>query len=337
MTTEKGLTTTQGTAIVTGFTLPDEETLKSQIEAINRFQELVHRFLIDGQDYGVIPGVSKPGLYKPGAEKITKLLSLADTYEIMDKVEDWNKPLFRYMIKCTLTWHGEVISEGMGECNSMEAKYRWRDAKPVCPVCGEETIIKGKKEYGGGWLCWEKKGGCGTKWPDGDSSIEKQATGKVPNDDIYSIINTILKMAEKRALVDAALHAGRLSNVFTQDIEDLNDNEAVGPKPAAKTPPPAKKATVPEPTNPPQDLPGRVPEPPAGQTGEKAQGGEVPYMSWLKNALDALQWADAGKYLKEKYGVTGSRISLMVNQLKDEQREEFTTEVVRRLAEMPKL
>ena len=295
MTTEKGLATTRGTAIVTGFTLPDEETLKSQIEAINRFQELVHRFLIDGQDYGVIPGVSKPGLFKPGAEKITKLLSLADTYEIIDKVEDWTKPLFRYMVKCTLTWHGEVVSEGMGECNSMEAKYRWRDARPICTVCGNESIIKGKKEYGGGWLCWEKKSGCGTKWPDGDSSIEKQATGKVPNDDIYSLVNTILKMAEKRALVDAALHAGRLSNVFTQDIEDLNDNEVVGPKPAAKASPPVKKVSVPETVTPPSDAPGRATVATTEPVQEKAQAqgddkaGRFDKM-WLVETLKLAHW-----------------------------------------------
>jgi hypothetical protein len=247
MTTGKELTTQTASSAVGAFDLPDQETLTRQIEAINRFQELVHKFMVEGQDYGVIPGTNKPSLLKPGAEKITKLLSLADTYEVIDRVEDWQKPLFRYMVKCTLSFRGQIVSEGMGECNSMESKYRWRDAKPVCPVCGSESIIKGKAQYGGGWLCWEKKGGCGAKWDDGDPLIEGQTKGKVPNDDIFSLINTILKMAEKRALVDAALHAGRLSNVFTQDIEDLP--EAIKPaaaKPATEQPPePAAKAPPP--------------------------------------------------------------------------------------------
>ena len=34
--------------------------------------------------------------------------------------------------------------------------------------------------------------------------------------------NTVLKMAKKRALVDAALLVGSLSDVFTQDIEDMD-------------------------------------------------------------------------------------------------------------------
>jgi len=33
-----------------------------------------------------------------------------------------------------------------------------------CPECGADAIIKGKEEYGGGWLCFNKKGGCGMKW-----------------------------------------------------------------------------------------------------------------------------------------------------------------------------
>jgi len=39
--------------------------------------------------------------------------------------------------------------------------------------------------------------------------------------DPYTIVNTILKMAKKRALVDAVLSATRASGIFTQDIEDI--------------------------------------------------------------------------------------------------------------------
>ena len=38
----------------------------------------------------------------------------------------------------------------------------------------------------------------------------------------YAVQNTILKMAKKRALVDAALNVGNLSARFTQDVEDMN-------------------------------------------------------------------------------------------------------------------
>jgi len=46
-----------------------------------------------------------------------------------------------------------------------------RQPNPTCPKCGtNENVIKGKAEFGGGWLCWKKpeqgKHGCGHKWQD---------------------------------------------------------------------------------------------------------------------------------------------------------------------------
>ncbi|REB77455.1 hypothetical protein CP883_05605 [Cutibacterium acnes] len=37
----------------------------------------------------------------------------------------------------------------------------------------------------------------------------------------FTIVNTVLKMAKKRALIDAVLSATRSSGIFTQDIEDF--------------------------------------------------------------------------------------------------------------------
>lgn len=39
--------------------------------------------------------------------------------------------------------------------------------------------------------------------------------------DPFTIVNTVLKMAKKRALIDAVLSATRSSGIFTQDIEDF--------------------------------------------------------------------------------------------------------------------
>ena len=46
---------------------------------------------------------------------------------------------------------------------------------------------------------------------------------KYRNSDAYTLDNTILKMAKKRALVDAVLTATRTSGIFTQDVEDITD------------------------------------------------------------------------------------------------------------------
>lgn len=49
------------------------------------------------------------------------------------------------------------------------------------------------------------------------NSKEKYFIGQDP----FSIVNTLMKMAKKRALIDAVLSATRASGIFTQDIEEL--------------------------------------------------------------------------------------------------------------------
>ena len=41
-------------------------------------------------------------------------------------------------------------------------------AAPACPKCGKTaSVIKGKEEFGGGWVCWKKRnGGCGEQFFD---------------------------------------------------------------------------------------------------------------------------------------------------------------------------
>ena len=113
----------------------------------------------------------------------------------------------------------------------MESKFRWRTAERVCPACGATAIIKGKAEYGGGWLCFAKKGGCGAKFSDDDESITSQAVGRAENPDLADTYNTILKMSKKRAHIDAVLTATAASDIFAQDLDDLPRAE-VEPPPA---------------------------------------------------------------------------------------------------------
>ena len=190
--------------------LPEPEQFRRDIQAINQFQKIVRAELRDGVDYGVIPGTSKPTLLKPGAEKIAKLLGLADEYEVVEQTENWEKGFFHYLVRCRLIKFGtpHLVSMGLGECNSMETKYRYR------------------------WLWGDE---ADTRGIDKAKAVKRTVTvrgGRVPqyrvdNDETYSVVNTLLKMAKKRALVDAALSAGRLSELFTQDIEELQENGVI--------------------------------------------------------------------------------------------------------------
>ena len=56
----------------------------------------------------------------------------------------------------------------------------------------------------------------------------KEAKYKSKIDNIADLYNTVLKMAEKRSLVDAVLKVGGISDMFTQDIEESNNNKKNG-------------------------------------------------------------------------------------------------------------
>ena len=74
-------------------------------------------------DYGTIPGTKKPSLWKPGAEKLCRLFSLRPSYELIDFITDFDKPLFHYHYRCTLVRSGEMVGQGDGCANSREKKY----------------------------------------------------------------------------------------------------------------------------------------------------------------------------------------------------------------------
>ena len=173
-----------------------------------------------GIDFGVIPGTSKPTLLKPGAEKLCRLLGLSPQFQMIDSIVDFDKPLFYYHYQCSLYQQGQLVGQAEGSCNSYEKKYRYRKAELTCPSCGQPTVGKGKKEYGGGYFCSKKKGGCGAKFNDNDERIISQDVGLVDNPEIFDQINTIQKMAQKRALVAVVLCAAGASKFFTQDRED---------------------------------------------------------------------------------------------------------------------
>ncbi len=144
------------------------DRVQDSMNKIQQFQKVVQNTLVEGHDYGqAFYGSNKPSLLKPGAEKILMLLGLSSEYEIIGKIQDYDEGFFSYTIRCILTKGGQVITEGLGHCNSKEKKY------------------------------------------EGDRQ------------DKYMLGNTCLKMAKKRAQVDAALTVGSLSNIFTQDIEDI--------------------------------------------------------------------------------------------------------------------
>lgn len=202
-------------------------TVEQAVARKNQINDFVDGVLREGEDYGKIPGgQQKPVLLKPGAEKLCSIFGLAPRYVIESETEDWigglhgGEPFFNYRYRCQLYRGDRFMGEAIGSCNSWESKYRYRNTARKCPTCTGEFIIQGKAEYGGGWLCFKKKGGCGAKFDQNDEAITSQDVGKIANADIADQVNTLQKMAQKRALVAAVLVVTNCSDAFTQDLED---------------------------------------------------------------------------------------------------------------------
>jgi hypothetical protein len=125
-------------------------------------------------------------------------------------------------MKCQL-WRGDTImGEAIGECNSWESKYRWREGGRKCPQCQAAAIIKTKKNQ---YWCAPFKGGCSAGYPLNDPAITGQQTGRVPNPDIFDQVNTFVKMAQKRAHVAATINATSASELFSQDPEAVGGSD----------------------------------------------------------------------------------------------------------------
>jgi hypothetical protein len=131
--------------------------------------EWIRSAMVEGVDYGRIQtkrGLSKPSLWKPGAEKICGMLGVGVHFPTLHDYEQaalHGVDLHNVIIRCEIRdAAGHVVADGVG-------------ARSL------------KQDYGD--------------------------------------INKALKMAEKSAHIDATLRMAGLSEVFTQDLEDMTHGE----------------------------------------------------------------------------------------------------------------
>lgn len=165
-------------------------------------------------DYGTIPGVNKPFLLQPGAEKIAMWLHLRPEYVKVEHTLGESAGHIEVVARCKLmsTATKEELFQGPEcSCSTMESNYRfrWVTAEPqpttawifaegkVAKARGEGKSVKEykKNEWTGRWL-----------WQD-----------RINNPNIYDERNKVRQMAEKRAIVKAIRNYGALSEIFTED------------------------------------------------------------------------------------------------------------------------
>lgn len=191
--------------------------------------ELIRDNMQDGVDYGKIPGTNKDTLFKGGAEQLASWFGYAVTFPDDRKRvhEDWSGGFFAYSYVCEIIDRrtGSVVAECEGSANSKETKYRWR------------------------WAFASEVREAGLNPDDLESKTRKsKRTGKpykvykIENDEPFDLLNTLQKMAQKRAMVGAVLIATAQSGRFTQDVEDMpahargvtaDDDKPAPPPPAS--------------------------------------------------------------------------------------------------------
>lgn len=185
------------------------------VEQRTAIVEVMKKAMVPGIDYGIIPGTPKPTLYKPGSEKILAIFHLG----VRPRVEDLSTPdCIRYRVTLEVFHQPTniILGEGVGEASSAEAKYQWREV-----ICEEEWQATPEDRRR-------------TKWKKPDKYHQQPWSVRQVRSDMEDVANTVLKMAKKRAQIDAVLTVTAASDIFAQDLEDL---KAAGLDPSTDEPP----------------------------------------------------------------------------------------------------
>lgn len=164
------------------------ENLQEQRKLLKEF---VQSQLVKDVDYGIIPGTKKPSLFKPGAEKLRGLFGLNVPTDCTFQTIDGEKNFAMFTYKAKVFRGDNLVSECEGSTNSQEQKYKERK------VWRYDEKLKRKVEI-------------------------KESTP------IYDVLNTLQKMAQKRAFVGAIILATGAGDFFTQDIDEPEDARNIG-------------------------------------------------------------------------------------------------------------
>lgn len=184
-------------------------------------QEVMQAVMKPEIHFGKIPGTDKPTLFQPGADKLLMAFRIAPVFDI----EDLSTPdVVRYRVNCRGVHQvsGVELGSCVGEASSGEEKYKWRravndkefDATPIT-----HRRVKFAKTY------------------------EVKQVRTEPAD----MANTVLKMAEKRAKIGMVLNVTGASDMFGQDLEDLDAalrDSLVGRDGTTEPPPPPAEPTT---------------------------------------------------------------------------------------------
>lgn len=182
-------------------------SLQETLQTKRVIQQVMESVMKENTHFGVIPGCKQPSLYKAGSEALLSTFHISAepvVEEFITRDERGRVMEIRYRVKC-IGRHAQTdrtVGFGIGECSTGEDKYAWRRA-----VCIEEFEAAEETQRRIKWGKWQGK-------------VQKTEQVRVPASDMA---NTVLKMAKKRAQIDLTLTALGCSDIFAQDLEDLDE------------------------------------------------------------------------------------------------------------------
>lgn len=226
--------------------LTPEMAVSRAVNQVQIVQAVMHKVMVRDTHFGHIPGTpdDKMTLYQAGADTLCLAFGFTSEPEPVTITElAGGHREYSAKVKLYHRSTGGLVAVAEGSCSTMESKYRWRGARgKPCPKCNEPAMKAARADWGGGYYCDQRVGGCGTKVKAGTPEARAldgiKVEGRQENPDIADVYNTCLKMAQKRAYVSAVIRATGASDLFTQDLDDgtpIDGYDGAG-RPEVKTP-----------------------------------------------------------------------------------------------------
>ena len=162
--------------------------------------EAMRAVMKPGVHYGSVDGTDRKFLWKPGAEKLSVLFGLSVDCSVIESRVTAEEVYFRVRAVCNAA-DGRVLSVQEGACSTGEDKYGWREA------LSEEEFEDAEHHLRRFKFKKTRRG-------------RELLVLKIPQvrRDAGEQLNTILQMAQKRAMVAAVRSATAASDIFA--IED---------------------------------------------------------------------------------------------------------------------
>jgi hypothetical protein len=153
---------------------------------------------------------AKPSLTKEGALNLSHLLQCRPASpEVFETWHEDGHYTVRTRVKLVSLRSGDVMGEGDGLCSTRESKYAYRWVP--------EWQVPEAQRQG---LPWRE-----IRIKTGARAGQKMRLYRLANEQLADLYNTCLKLSYKRALVAGVLTLPLASELFTQDLEDLDNGE----------------------------------------------------------------------------------------------------------------